>query len=70
MIFTIIRILLLILLGVLTTEILVRRIFFHQIPTQLSGGAIYLLVCINSAVLFWFLWKGVRRVFRTKKERN
>jgi TRAP-type C4-dicarboxylate transport system permease small subunit len=70
MVLTIIRILALILLGILTAEILVRRIFFHQIPTQLSGEVIYLLLCINSAVLFWFLWKVVRRVFRTKRERN
>lgn len=70
MVHNIIRILLLILLAALTLEVLIRRIFFHQIPTQLSSKVIYLLVCINGVVLFWFLWKGVVRVFRTKKERS
>lgn len=70
MVNNIIRILLLLILAALTTEILVRRILFHQIPSQLSSGTIYLIVGINSVVLSWFLWKGVRKAFQTKREKN
>jgi len=70
MIHKITRIIFLLILAVLTIEILIRRFLFHQIPSQLNREIIYLIVGINSVVLFWFLWNGVKKAFQTKKGKN
>ena len=54
------------LLTFLTVEILVRRLFWHQIPTQIGPGLVYALVVLNIALISW----RVRAAFFRKNQKN
>jgi hypothetical protein len=55
----------------LSVEILVRRHLFAQIPTQIPGYAVYMVLTINLLlVLYWGSGYLKARVHKTMQDKN
>lgn len=67
---TLIQILLLVLLAFLSGEILLRRFWLNQIPSQVSPWFVYSILISNCFVLFWQGLGLVKGEAMTKKEKN